>query len=1050
MKRQLKIQIFAFFVALLASTLPSKAQLSFSVSNSTVCTTTATNPIACAFTSTVSGTVYYSYSVTTANCGSGFYGSASATVSTFTAYISCGGPYTVYCNAINSSSAIVGSATASGTILSGVTPTVTSAPGNGGCVGSSFSLTAAGAGNYTWTGPGYGPTTGSSIVLTPTASGCYTVASTNTNGCVSSISKCLTIGTTPTLTINASQTSVCAGNVITVSVTGASTYSNGTTPITSFSGTGVFSVNPTSSTCYTITGNNSGCTSTAPFCVTVVPGPTVTVGASSGSVCLGTGVTFTAGGSATSYTWSVLTSTGVVSTVTTAVSYTPPYAGTACGTLIAAGSSGCNLYTTQCVSVIAPASLSVSPGYNICAGSSAFLSASGASSYSWSTGALTSSIVVTPSVSTCYTVTAPANACGGPASAVSCVSVIPVTAISVNGPTNVCAGTVNTFTASGASSYTWTNLTSSIYIGSGSVVNVSSSLYPCFKVSGTSSTGCAAIPATVCPGISPQPTITISASSSTLCQNSNVTLTASGAITYTWSTLALSNPIVVTLSSSTCYSVVGTNASGCTSGAVKCLTVIANPVVTISGSSTICPNSSAVLNASGASTYSWSNATTGNTTMVSPTINTCYMVTGTNSAGCSDTANFCMTVLSPPSISIAGSNTVCLGSSVTYTASGANSYTWSTGATASTLYALPLTSTVFVVTGSHTLNSCTSSASIGVTVNTACAVVWPGDANRDGVANSSDILELGLAASSTGPARSGASTSWTGQYANAWSGNVSTGWNKCHADCNGDGVVDSVDATVVSLNFALTHSFKPSASQAAWDIYLVPQQPEVFSGVWNVVDVLVGDASNPVSQLYGTTFDLDYDNSMVEMDSVKLVYNASFLNNGNQNINFAKTTFSNGKIYAATVRTDGNNVSGNGKIAEFRFKLKASVPENSSFNFGLSNSTKVSASGTHGTFNTSGAMNLNVNGNATGIADNKGVSIGVSIYPNPASNTVVLSSKTDNKVIYAVTDVTGRNIMSGSFTGIKNLDLSDIPAGTYFIKFNNNGNVSNSKLIVNK
>ena len=40
--------------------------------------------------------------------------------------------------------------------------------------------------------------------------------------------------------------------------------------------------------------------------------------------------------------------------------------------------------------------------------------------------------------------------------------------------------------------------------------------------------------------------------------------------------------------------------------------------------------------------------------------------------------------------------------------------------------------------------------------------------------------------------------------------------------------------------------------------------------------------------------------------------------------------------------------------------------------------------------------------------------------PNPAKATpLVLSSKTDNKVIYAVTDVTGRNIMSRSFTGIK-------------------------------
>ena len=119
--------------------------------------------------------------------------------------------------------------------------------------GNSFSLTAAGAGNYT-DRSGLGPTTGSSIVLTPTASGCYTVASTNP--AVSSISKCLTIGTTSTLTITPHKTSVCAGNVITVSRRCINLQQRYHAHPRSRHR--CFSVNPTSSTCYAITGNNSG------------------------------------------------------------------------------------------------------------------------------------------------------------------------------------------------------------------------------------------------------------------------------------------------------------------------------------------------------------------------------------------------------------------------------------------------------------------------------------------------------------------------------------------------------------------------------------------------------------------------------------------------------------------------------------------------------------------------------------------------------------------------------------------------------------------------
>jgi hypothetical protein len=49
--------------------------------------------------------------------------------------------------------------------------------------------------------------------------------------------------------------------------------------------------------------------------------------------------------------------------------------------------------------------LSIASSITICLGSSTTLSAGGASSYSWSTGAQTSSIAISPSVSTVYTVT---------------------------------------------------------------------------------------------------------------------------------------------------------------------------------------------------------------------------------------------------------------------------------------------------------------------------------------------------------------------------------------------------------------------------------------------------------------------------------------------------------------------------------------------------------------------------------------------------------------------------------------------------------------------
>src|SRR4051812_11219471 len=103
------------------------------------------------------------------------------------------------------------------------------------------------------------------------------------------------------------------------------------------------------------------------------------------------------------------------------------------------------------------------------------------------------------------------------------------------------------------------------------------------------------------------------------------------------------------------------------------------------------------------------------------------------------------------------------------------------------------------------------------------------------------------------------------------------------------------------------------------------------------MDVMLGDAANGVSSVYGTAFDLSYDKSLIEADQVNLVYSASFLNNGNQNIEFGKMDFSNGMMYGATVRVDHANVNGFGKIAELRMKIRSDVSPNSVLKVDVSN-----------------------------------------------------------------------------------------------------------------
>ena len=206
--------------------------------------------------------------------------------------------------------------------------------------------------------------------------------------------------------------------------------------------------------------------------------------------------------------------------------------------------------------------------------------------------------------------------------------------------------------------------------------------------------------------INPVSTPTVVSTNTVICAGTTATVIASGATTYTWSNGAVNDSLFVSPASNTTYTVIGANGA-CTNSAVTTVTVIGFSL-SITGNNSICLGESTTLTASGSpTTYVWNNGTINASTIVSPTVTTNYTVSSI-AASCSNTAVYTVSVTPPPTLTVTGSP-YCAGQTTTITASGASSYTWSTGSTTNSTTVIPSGNSTYTVIGSS-IPSCTSAS----------------------------------------------------------------------------------------------------------------------------------------------------------------------------------------------------------------------------------------------------------------------------------------------------------------------------------------------------
>ena len=395
------------------------------------------------------------------------------------------------------------------------------------CSGDSFTMVPNGAITYTYS-------SGSDIV-SPTVNTSYNVTGTDANGCVSSIAAVsdVTVNALPAITVNSG--AICSGDSFTMVPSGASTYS--------YSG-GTDIVSPVADASYSVTGTDAnGCVSSIPAISSVTVNAAPTIGAASGAICTGGSFTIIPTGAST---YTISGGTDVVSPSTT-TSYS----------VTGTSSLGCVGSNTAVATVSVQTSLSVSiTGSNtVCNGQALNLTANGAATYTWNTGAVNNTIAPTPTANATYSVLGSSGTCSS--SAVISVTVNPSpTVTAISNSSSLCAGQAATLTASGATTYSWNTGATTAVIAPTPTANTT------YTVTGSNGTcsGSALISLTV----NPTPSITAVSNTSLLCVGQVAILTASGASSYVWNTSATTASISVSPTVNTTYTVNGTNSNGCT------------------------------------------------------------------------------------------------------------------------------------------------------------------------------------------------------------------------------------------------------------------------------------------------------------------------------------------------------------------------------------------------------------------------------------------------------------------------------------------------------
>lgn len=323
---------------------------------------------------------------------------------------------------------------------------------------------------------------------------------------------------------------------------------------------------------------------------------------------------------------------------------------------------------------------------------------------------------------------------------------------------------------------------------------------------------------------------------------------------------------------------------------------------------------------------------------------------------------------------------------------------------------------------------------VGNTLENPClfSCVWPGDANYSLEANHYDLMSIGLNYGKTGPVRDSASTRWIGHFANDWASIQINGVNNKHSDCNGDGIIDTLDITAIKDNFAFSHPFQPDkqlqSKPANPDLYFEVLVPNVAPGTEVEVKIMAGKDS---ISLYGVAYEAEFDLGQIKDKKVLADYTNSWIGNSGTNmLSYDRMDTANNRLLASVTRNNQSDKKGFGEISRLKFTIDPATTSNMlvmciNTDFGVNTlGDSVMFNSTCDTILFTGINVINLNKK-------------VKIYPNPAYNRVTIELPNNKQefeveILNMIGQQVYHNILKSESK--KEISLKEMSEGLYLIR----------------
>ena len=201
--------------------------------------------------------------------------------------------------------------------------------------------------------------------------------------------------------------------------------------------------------------------------------------------------------------------------------------------------------------------------------------------------------------------------------------------------------------------------------------------------------------------------------------------------------------------------------------------------------------------------------------------------------------------------------------------------------------------------------------------------VWPGDVNRDGAVNITDVLPVGYSTGVVGSERDNVAEEWSGQYGSDWESNQgASSINEKHVDTDGDGIVTGQDTIAVNANYGKYNNVTPTpiAYLENVPLYFVPLTLNPGPGDLVEIEIVLGSASNPAYDMYGMTFSVGYNTELVEEGTMDVqFYDKNWMEYNSPMMSMVKDISGESKIDVAYTRTSEVSSSGYGVVGKLSF-----------------------------------------------------------------------------------------------------------------------------------